>query len=76
VRALGFETYTRAEETYQADVERLDNVAQHVVASTHGDFLKALAEAWLRADRSNKRILFSAWAAIVVKYDLDKEVSG
>ena len=70
---MGFESFDKAEEMYQADVEHLNAVASYVADSDHGDFLRDLADAWLLADPSDKRILFSAWAAIVSKYDLDKE---
>jgi len=73
---MGFETYDRAEEMYQAAVERLNAVAGYVADSNHGDFLKALADAWLLADASNRRILKPAWAAIVAKYTLEVEVTG
>ena len=71
---MGFEAYDRAEEGYQADVELLNEIAVHVVDSDHGSFLKALADAWLRADPFNKRILRPAVKAIAVKYALEEEV--
>lgn len=73
---MGFEAYDRTGETYQADVKRLNEIAIHVVHSDHGSFLRSLAEAWLRADSFNKRILMPAWAVIVVKYSLDEEAEG
>jgi len=76
LRTVGFETYDRAEEMYQADVEHLNAVASYVADSNHGDFLRDLADAWLLADSSDKRILFLAWAAIVTKYSLEVEVTG
>lgn len=72
---MGFEAYSQAERTYQDEVHRLNVIANVVYSSQHGDFLKTLADAWLRADMSNKRILLPAWSAIVTKYSLDKEAS-
>ena len=73
---MGFEAYAPIEDKYQTDVERLSEIAIHVIHSNHGSFLKVMADAWLRADYANKRILKPAWAAIVTKYDLDKEAEG
>lgn len=72
---MGYEAYDMTRERYLADIVRLDGAAVHVANSDHGDFLIILAYAWLWADSSDKRILRSAWAAIVTKYALDKEVS-
>jgi len=47
-----------------------------VYASDRGDFVRTMAKAWLKADPRDKRIIMSDWSAIVVKYDLDKEVEG
>ena len=73
---MGYPTFTQAEEKYQAEVKRLDKIATNVVNSDHGSFLKAIADAWLLADNSNKRILRSGWAAIVTKHGLAEEVDG
>jgi len=50
-----------------------DDIARFVLSSEHGGFLKAFADAWLRADPDNKRLLQKAWANIIVKYDLNAE---
>ena len=71
---MGFEAYTRAEEMYQADVAHLNEIAINVHHGDRGSFLKAIADAWLKADPSNKRILMPAWAAIVTKYDLEEDL--
>jgi len=73
---MAFEAYDRAEKKHRDDVDLLDAIARNVVASSHGDFMKALADAWLRADASNKWILMPAWAAIAVKYSLEAELEG
>lgn len=70
---MGFEPYVKAEVSYRAEIERLDHIARYVYNSDHGSFLIVLADAWLLADLSNKRILQPAWRAIITKYDLDKE---
>ena len=51
----------------------LHAIAVDVVNSNHGDFLKTFADAYLRADRANERILRPAWLVLVDKYQLDKE---
>ena len=71
---MGYKAFDEAEEKYQAEVTHLNAIAAHIVNSDHGVFPKTLADAWLHADSSNKRILKPAWEAIVVKYDLAKEV--
>jgi hypothetical protein len=45
----------------------------HVVHSQHGSFLLAFADAYLRADPENERILRPAWLVLIDKYGLDKE---
>ena len=70
---MGFEAYALDEEEYKARIARLSDIAVRIYNSSHGDFLRTLAHAWLRADMSNKRILRPCWSAIVTKYDLDKE---
>ena len=59
---------------YVAEFGRLDDVARAVVYSSHGDFLKSFANAWLRADMWNKRILREAWERLVEKYDLVRDL--
>lgn len=49
----------------------LDTVAIRILQSRHGSFLKAFADAWLKADPYNKGILKTAWLALIEKYDLD-----
>lgn len=70
---MGFETFNRTEEKYQAEVERLTSIAVKVSFDARSLFLECLADAWLQADSSEKRILREAWAAIVVKYSLEEE---
>jgi len=70
---VGFETFNRTEEKYQADIVRLGEIAQKVHKTDRSTFLKSLAKAWLHAFPSDKRILKPAWEAIVTKYSL-KEV--
>ena len=48
-------------------------IAVYVVSSSHGDFLRTFADAYLRADQGNERILRPAWLVLVDKYDLDGE---
>ena len=73
---MKYETYDVALKLYNDEVKRLNAVAGYIADSNYGDFLRALADAWLLADPSDKRILFSAWAAIVCKYSLYKEAEG
>jgi len=73
---MGFEAYDRAEEKYQVDVDRLSEIAVQVYHSDRDAFLKAMADAWLKADPSDKRILRPAWVAIVIKHGLAKEAEG
>ena len=59
------------------DLEDLDAVALQILRSRHGNFLKAFADAWLKADPHNKGILKTAWLTLIEKYDLnpkEKEV--
>ncbi len=55
------------------DKKRLHKIAIHVVNSNHGSFLKVFADAYLRADRDNERILHDVWISLISKYNLDKE---
>ena len=73
---MGYKAYDLAEEKYTAKVWHLSRIAVEVVNSDRSDFLRTLADAWLKADKSNKRILKPAWAAIVTKYDLAEEAEG
>lgn len=52
----------------------LREIAVHAVHSNHGDFLKACADAYLRADQENEKILRPAWLMLIEKYRLDKEL--
>lgn len=67
---MGPRTYIQSEEKYKAEVERLTVVASGVVNSGYCKFFRTLADAWLQADKDNKRILKPAWEAIVMKYSL------
>ena len=59
------------------DLGDLDTVALRILQSRHGSFLKAFADAWLKADPYNKGILKTAWLALIEKYDLNsKEKEG
>lgn len=71
---MGFEAFDRPEERYRTEVKRLDKIAHHVWNSDRGHFERKLADAWLHADSSNKRILKPAWEAIVIKFSLAKEL--
>lgn len=70
---MGYKSFDQKEKEYQTEVKRLVEIACDVYNSDRSDFLRTLADAWLKADKSNKRILREAWAAIVIKYDLAKE---
>ena len=59
---------------YATEFGRLDDVARAVVYGSRGSFLKAFANAWLRADPFNKRILREAWDRLVEKYDLVRDL--
>ena len=52
------------------DLEKLNAVALKILKSRHGSFLKAFADAWLKADSYNKGILKTAWLTLIEKYDL------
>lgn len=51
----------------------LTSIAVDVYHSTRGSFLKAMADAWCKADMYNRRILQIAWEKIIKKYSLDEE---
>jgi len=53
----------------------LHKIAVNVVHSNHIDFLKTFADAYLRADQENEKILRPAWLVLIDKYGLDKEAS-
>jgi hypothetical protein len=57
------------------DYIKMQIIAIEVANSNHGGFLKYMANAWLKAEPSNRAILEKAWAALIDKYDLDKEYS-
>lgn len=57
-------------------ISQLNYIAVNVCNSNHEDFLKTLADAWLRADPDNKQILRSAWTEIIKIYHLDEEAEG
>lgn len=71
---MGFEGFDRPEEKYRREVKRLNRIAQCVWNSDRGHFERKLADAWVHADSFNKRILKSAWEAVVVKYRLAEEL--
>jgi len=57
--------------------DRLDIIATSVLNSNHGDYLKTVAHAYLKADRwENKRLMQPFWSQMVAKYGLDKEYAG
>lgn len=55
------------------DADELREIAVHVYNSDHGDFLKAFADAYTRADPYNERILRQAWLTLIQKYGLEEE---
>ena len=48
-------------------------IAVNVVHSDHGSFLRTFADAYLKADQENEKILRPAWLVLIDKYKLDKE---
>lgn len=54
-------------------LDRLSEIAINVYNSKHGSFLRAMADAYLKADISNKAILRSVWVEIINKHDLGSE---
>lgn len=56
--------------------EVLHTVALRVYNGDYGSFLKAFADAYLLADKENRKILHLAWKKFIVKYDLLKKVGG
>lgn len=63
-------------ETVDEPLLLLNKIAVHVYNGNYGSFLKAVADAWLKADPKNKRILRPAWVILIDKYNLDKEAEG
>jgi hypothetical protein len=51
----------------------LHEIAVNVIHSKHSVFLYAVADAYLRADSENEKILRPAWLVLIDKYKLDKE---
>lgn len=60
-------------ETIKLGTFTLNYIVVEVYHSKHGSFLKAIADAWLKADVPNKGILRPAWVAIIKKYNLEEE---
>lgn len=73
---MGFEAFDTAWTAHRAKVERLNRIAVDVYHGNRESFIKAMAEAWERADPTNKRIILPAWEAIVVKYGLEEDPTG
>ena len=48
-------------------------MAIEVAQSRHGDYLKHLAQAYVKADRENKQMMKPFWSATVNKYGLEVE---
>ena len=65
-----------AQAMWEAEFGHLDDVARAVLFSRRGQFLVTFAQAWLRADAFNKRILRGAWESLIKKYDLEEEAEG
>ncbi len=56
--------------------QSLEDIARLIRYSKHGYFVKALAQAWLHADRDDKEIIRPGWVEIIHKYNLNKESEG
>ncbi|MBA7493289.1 hypothetical protein ES702_03847 [subsurface metagenome] len=69
---MGEEVPRWVQEASRAEFKRLDDIAR-MVASKHGFFLKTFADAWLVADKVNKRLLGPVWVKLIGKYGLHKE---
>ena len=54
----------------------LHTVALRVYNGDFGSFLKAFADAYILADKKNRKILHPAWKKLIEKYDLLKKVEG
>ena len=54
----------------------LHTVALRVYNGDYGSFLKAFADAYLLADKKNRKILHPAWKELIDKYELLMKVGG
>ncbi len=52
----------------------LHTTALLVYNGDYGSFLKAFADAYLLADKKNRKILHPAWKELIDKYELLKKV--
>jgi hypothetical protein len=52
----------------------LHTTALRVYNGDYGSFLKTFADAYLLADKKNRKILHPAWRQFIEKYDLLKKV--
>lgn len=52
----------------------LDDVARAVYDGRRGSFLKTYADAWLRADPENKRLMTPVWRVLIDKYRLERDL--
>lgn len=52
----------------------LREIAVRVFHSNHCNCLKVFADAYLKADKENEKILRPAWLVLIEKYRLDKEL--
>ena len=64
------------EESYQVEFRRLDAIARFCLNGRYGGFIQAFADAWLKADAENKRLMWPVWVTLVEKYDLADEVEA
>ena len=64
----------KAQAYYLVEFNSLDKMAIAVAHSNHGSFLKSYADAWLRADVPNKRLMKPVWLVLIDKYSLDKDL--
>ncbi len=56
--------------------EVLHTTALLVYNGDYGSFLKAFADAYLLADKKNRKILHPAWKELIDKYELLMKVGG
>ena len=64
-------------ETTLFNLDRLSEIAINVYNSKHGSFLRAMADAYLKADISNKALLCPVWVEFINRYDLASDfISG
>ncbi len=54
----------------------LHTLALRVYNGDYGSFLKTFTDAYLLADKKNRKILRPAWKKLIEKYDLLKKVGG